>query len=139
MYVYVRACFWCVYVLISISGETSAGKSTLINKILGMRIFKGRNNESTSTICKIRNSASTRIITESMTGQIKETDLTETNDTEKALRDYLKNLTDMTSSKESMQYRSVDIGFPIPFLKVNITHTQFGERVKHMYIYIAYA
>ncbi|XP_052691975.1 uncharacterized protein LOC128170024 [Crassostrea angulata] len=104
---------------IVIAGETSAGKSTLINKILEKRIFKGRNNESTSTICKIRNSAKTRILTESMTGQIDETDLTEKNDVEKALRDSLKKLTDMTSSEECIHFRSVDIGFLIPFLKDN--------------------
>lgn len=123
-----RVCFvfMCVFLFIIIQvkflGETSAGKSTLINKILEKRIFKGRNNESTSTICKIRNSAKTRILTESMTGQIDETDLTEKDDVEKALRDSLKKLTDMTSSKECIHFRSVDIGFPIPFLKVNFTH-----------------
>lgn len=57
-----------------------------------------------------------------MTGQIVETDLTEKDDVERALRDSLKKLTDMTSSKECIHFRSVDIGFPIPFLKVNFTH-----------------
>lgn len=109
-----------MYAFSSISGETSAGKSTLINKILGMRIFKGRNKESTSTICKIRNLAKTRILTESMTGQVEEIDLTEKNDAEKALRASLKKLADMTCSKEGITLRSVDIGFPIPFLKVDI-------------------
>lgn len=109
-----------VYVFISISGETSAGKTTLINKILGMKIFKARNKESTSTICKIRNLARTRIITENMTGKIEETVFREPYDTEKALRDSLKKLTEKKSSKESIEFRSVDIGFPIPFLKVNI-------------------
>lgn len=119
----VRACvcvFEYVYAFGFISGETSAGKSTLINKILGMKIFKGRNQESTSTICKIRNLAKTRIITESMTGQVEEIDLTEANDAEKALRKSLKKLTDMTYSREGITLRSVDIGFPIPFLKVDI-------------------
>lgn len=118
----VRACvcvFEYVYAFGFISGETSAGKSTLINKILGMKIFKGRNQESTSTICKIRNLAKTRIITESMTGQVEEIDLTEANDAEKSLRESLKRLTDMTYS-EDITLRSVDIGFPIPFLKVGI-------------------
>lgn len=114
--------FLFIIIQIKILGETSAGKSTLINKILEKRIFKGRNNESTSTICKIRNSAKTRILTESMTGQIDETDLTEKDDVEKALRDSLKKLTDMTSSEECIHFRSVDIGFPIPFLKVNFAH-----------------
>ena len=34
------------------------------------------------------------------------------------LRGKLRDLTDMTLSQESKQYRSVDIGLPIPFLKV---------------------
>lgn len=34
------------------------------------------------------------------------------------LRSTIKNLTDMTSSKESKTFRSVDIALPIPFLKV---------------------
>lgn len=107
------------------SGETSAGKSTLINKLLEKRIFKGRNNESTSTICSIRNSDRIKITTKRITGEMVDTDLTEKCDLEtkegvKILRDFLKNLTDMTSSAESVHFQSVDIGFPIPFLKVHI-------------------
>lgn len=106
-----------------ILGETSAGKSTLINKILQKEIFKCRTNESTSTICKIRNSERVRIITESLTGQIEETDMTDrcdlaTSKGVKVLRNYLKELTDKTSSKNTNKFRSVDIGFPIPFLMV---------------------
>lgn len=95
----------------------------MINKILEKRIFKGRTLESSSTVCKIRNSEGIRIITESDTGAVKETDLTNKCDlaTErgvKVLRNALKEVTDMTSSMESIRYRSVDIGFPIPFLMV---------------------
>lgn len=96
----------------------------MINKILGKRIFKGRNNASTSTICKIRNSETVRIITEHANGEIKESHSArecnmETKNGEKKMRDSLKNLTDLTTSKDSKKFRSVDIGFPIPFLKVN--------------------
>lgn len=106
-----------------ILGETSAGKSTLINKILQKEIFKCRTNESTSTICKIRNSERVRIITESLTGQIEETDMTDrcdlaTSKGVKVLRNYLKEFTDKTSSKNTNKFQSVDIGFPIPFLMV---------------------
>lgn len=104
-------------------GETSAGKSTLINKILNRRIFKGRNLETTSTIIKLRDSERVRIITENDAGKIKEKDFSDKYDLEskdgvKILRDYLKNMTDMTASQRSAQIRSVDIGLPIPFLKV---------------------
>lgn len=95
----------------------------MINKILEKRIFKGSTLESSSTICKIRNSERIRIITERDTGSVEETVLTNECDlaTEKGvkkLRDKLKTLTDMTSSTESINHRSVDIGFPIPFLMV---------------------
>lgn len=106
------------------SGETSSGKSTLINKILGKKIFVGRNNESTATICKIRNAEQVQIIVEHVSGEIEKKDLEdicdlETKEGEKSMRKKLKELTDIIASQKSVQYRSVDIGFPIPFLKVD--------------------
>lgn len=106
-----------------ISGETSSGKSTLINKILGKNVFKSRNEESTSTICKIRNSDRMKIIVENEDSERIETDLTGTCDIttkegEAQLRKQLKGCTDLTSSKESVSIKSVEITFPIPFLKV---------------------
>ena len=79
--------------------------------------------ESTSTICKIRNLEGLNIIIESETGEKTEMDLTdkcnlETREGLIKLREYLTKLTEITLSKESMQYRSVDIGFPIPMLQV---------------------
>lgn len=101
----------------------------MINKILGKRIFKVRNNESTSTICKIRNLDTLRIITEHTNGETKVILLPrdcnlETKDGEKKMRDILKDLTDLTASKDSKKFQSVDIGFPIPFLRVNICINQ---------------
>lgn len=95
----------------------------MINKILNRRIFKGRNLKTNSTIIKLRYSNRVRIITESDTEKIKETDFTDkcdiaSKDGEKVLRDYLKDMTDMTASERSAQIRSVDIGLPISFLKV---------------------
>lgn len=112
---------FCMFPLIS--GETSAGKSTLINKILGKIIFIGTTSESTSTICKIRNLERVRIITENLKGEIDETDLTATCDIqsqsgEELLRTTLTDLTDMTSSGNFKEVKYVDVGFPIPFLQV---------------------
>lgn len=99
---------------IVIAGETSAGKSTLINKLLGKQLFKSRNNESTSTICKLRNSDKIRVKTTNMKGEQEETDLTdkcnlETKEGVKMLRDFLKDLTDLTSSDKSVTFKSVEV------------------------------
>ena len=101
----------------------SSGKTALVNKLLGKRIFKSRQTQSTATICKIRNSVRIKIITEDMSGQKNELDLTDkcrldTKEGEKLLRDHLNDLTDMFASEKSKEYKSVDIGFPIPFLRV---------------------
>lgn len=101
----------------------------MINRILGKRIFKARNVESTSTICKIRNAEDVRITIEHSNGETEvihlpsDCDL-DTKEGERKMRDTLKTRTDLTSSKESKHYRSVDIRFPISFLKVNININQ---------------
>lgn len=79
--------------------------------------------KSNSTVCKIRNSESVQITVEHSYGQIEVIDLTDECDSNteeglRILRGKLKDLTDMTLSQESKQYRSVEIGLPIPFLKV---------------------
>lgn len=110
---------------IVIAGEKSAGKSTLINKLFEKQLFRGRNNESTSTICKLRNSERIRVITTDMIGKREETDLTdkcnlETKEGVKMLRNFLKDLTDLTSSEKSVTFNSVEVEFPIPFLGGNM-------------------
>lgn len=112
-----------------ILGETSSGKSTLINLILNKKLIKDRILKTTSTFGKLRNSDRIRITTESDigtesdTGNIKENDFTEKCDLEikdgvKVLRDYLKNMSYMTVFRKTAQIRSVDIRFPNPFLKI---------------------
>lgn len=107
-----------------VSGEVSSGKSTLINKIIGKEIFKGRNEESTATLCKLRNSEKIKIVLEHESGkpdEVRDLPVNYNPDSKeglKKLRNTLKPLTDKIKSKKSMHYRSVDIGFPIPFLKV---------------------
>lgn len=88
--------------------------------------------ETTSTIIKLRNSDRVKVITENNTGKIVETDFTEkcdlaSKDGEKVLRDFLKGMTDMTSSAMSVQIRSVDIGLHIPFLKVRLARMLISE------------
>lgn len=100
----------------------------MINNILNKKLFEDRNFKTTSNIVKIRHSERVRIIAESETGNIKEKDFTYkcdlgSADGVKVLRDYLKDMTDMTASQKSAQTWSVDIGFPIPFLKVTLLMT----------------
>lgn len=107
----------------NILGETSAGKTTLINKILEKDIFEDHNDESTATICKIRNSEAVKIITKSKNGKIDKIDLPKECDLnsdsgEKILRTALAVLTDKTKSEGSVNFEYVDVGMPIPFLKV---------------------
>lgn len=109
----------------SFSGETSSGKSTLINKILGIKLFKGKLAESTSTICKIRNSDQIKIITTNKTGEINERDFSNisnlSNNDVRELRNYLKERTDLTHMPPDLNadFQTVDILLPVPFLKVN--------------------
>nr|XP_022312510.1 transmembrane GTPase fzo-like [Crassostrea virginica] len=107
---------------IIIAGETSSGKSTLINTILGKKNFKVRNRESTSTICKLRNSKTIRIIAERISGETSLTELDcdpETEDGENEIRQILKELTDVTAQSDSKMNNCVDIGLPIPLLTGN--------------------
>lgn len=111
---------------IVIAGETSSGKSTLINKILGIKLFKGRLNESTSTICKIRNSDQIRVITTNMTGEVEEKCFSDTCNLQQrenlsAFRRFLKKRTDLThvSPDFRVDFQTVDIELPVPFLKGN--------------------
>lgn len=106
-----------------ISGEISAGKTTLVNKLLGKQLFRCRNNEFTTTICKLRNSDKIRVKTTHMKGEKEETDLTdkcnlETKEGVKMLRDFLKDLTDLTSSEKSATIKSVEVELTFPFLEV---------------------
>ena len=89
----------------------------LINKILGKPIFIPKIMESTLTICKIRNLEGLKIVVESKAGIKNEQDLTDkcNLETMEGLVELRETLADLTENKH---YRSVDIGFPIPMLKV---------------------
>nr|XP_022290487.1 uncharacterized protein LOC111102128 [Crassostrea virginica] len=106
------------------AGETSAGKSTLINKVLGKKIFKPNTHESTATICKIRNSVEIKIVAEHLSGEtsiihLPDTCELETETGEKMFRETLGYYVDKPELGEGIQYRSIDIGFPIEMLKGN--------------------
>lgn len=95
----------------------------MINKILQKNIFKGNTEESTSTICKIRNLEAVKIEIKSKDGSIVNIDLSEKCDMREEsgvemLRTKLTELTDINESPGSVNFDYVDVGFPIPFLKV---------------------
>lgn len=88
-------------------------------------MFKGRLLESTSTICKIRNSGQIKIITTKVTGEIKEKNFSDTcnllnKECVREIRRYLKERTDLTQMQLDItaDFQTVDIGLPVPFLKV---------------------
>lgn len=98
----------------------------MINKILEIKLFKGKLFESTSTICKIRNSDQIKIITTKKTGEINERiflnklNLSNKEDV-RVLRNYLKTRTDLTHMPQDLNadFQTVDILLPVRFLKVN--------------------
>lgn len=90
-------------------------------------MFKGRLHESTSTICKIRNSGQIKIITTKVTGEIKAKDFSDTcnslsKECLREIRRYLKERTDLTHMQPDItaDFQTVDIGLPVPFLKVGM-------------------
>lgn len=92
---------------------------------MGKALFKPKTHESTSTICKVRNSTKIIIVTESISGGISVKDLTNTCDPNTGagvtfLRNELEHLTDKSELGERSRYRSVDVGFPISILKVSL-------------------
>lgn len=82
-------------------------------------VFKGRTNESTATICKVRNSEKLTIKVEDKNKKVEELDISENIDldTREGISKLSKELTKYT---ESSEYNCVDIGLPLPFLKVNV-------------------
>lgn len=80
--------------------------------------------ESTSTICKIRNLEAVKIKAKRNNALIEE-EIVLSEDCDMScesgvenLRTVLTNLTDIVDSKNLVDYEYVDVGFPIPFLKV---------------------
>lgn len=134
--IYTQYCIITTYFKqMSFSGETSSGKSTLVNKILGIKLFKGRLNESTSPICKIRNSDQIRVITTNMTGEVEEKCFSDTCNLQQrenlsAFRRFLKKRTDLThvSPDFRVDFQTVDIELPVPFLKVLKVFLSFKVR-----------
>lgn len=89
----------------------------MINKILGKEIFSSELFESTSTICKIRNSKHKTIITRLNTGH---DDIIPFDGYEVDSERIHNTIMELMESERSKTFAFVDVGFPIPFLKVKI-------------------
>ena len=102
-----------------ITGETGAGKSSLLNLLLGSEVLPHSILSSTSTICQLRNSPQARAEVFTRHGKLEpilfdmESDIAEQ-------REWLqKYVTDRTDA----EYKCIDIYWPLPMLKVGIGHT----------------
>ena len=94
-----------------IPGETGAGKSSLLNLIMGEHVLPRQILSSTSTICQIFNSEEKKAVVidendeELHLDDVKETTLSEFVSVDR-------------SGKNTKRYKRVDIYWPLPMLKV---------------------
>lgn len=92
-------------------GETGAGKSSLLNLIMGEHVLSEEVLSSTSCICRIFNSEQKKAVVKDENGrEIEISDVTK-----KTLSKYV--CVDR-SEKKSQRYKIVDIYWPVPMLKV---------------------
>lgn len=95
------------------SGETGAGKSSLLNLIMGEHMLPREVLSSTSCICRIFNSEQKKAV------------VIDENDREIVINDVTKKSLSQyvcidRSEKKSQRYKTVDIYWPVPMLKVTV-------------------
>ena len=102
------------------SGETSAGKSSLLNLLLGTDVLPHSLLCATATICRLHNSKDKRVEIESYDGDIKTISLDEADQTSGALHKKLKPYISSKEMRIKNPYKNVDIYWPLPLLQVAI-------------------
>ncbi|XP_076071922.1 uncharacterized protein LOC143043543 [Mytilus galloprovincialis] len=97
---------------ILIAGETSAGKTTLINQLVGKEIFFTSNLAATGAVCRIRNSKSLSIQIHSKDHPTEEKAAADFDELESLLTQF----TDIEKHPPEM----IDVYLPVPILKGNV-------------------
>ena len=108
--------------LIYFPGETSAGKSSLLNLLLGTDVLPHSLLCATATICRLHNSKDKRVEIESFEGDIKTIPLDESDQTSEALHRKLKPYISSKEMRINNPYKNVDIYWPLPLLQVGFWH-----------------
>ena len=112
---YLYAIFF--YYNIFFSGETTAGKSSLLNLLLGSDCLPHSLLTCTTTICRLRNKDEKKIIITDKANVTTELDLPQDVDAA-CMKSMLKKY--VSSGVGYDQYNYVDIHWPIPILKVGV-------------------
>lgn len=106
---------WNIKLLLFL-GETSAGKTTLINQLIGKKVFVTGNLATTGKITRIRDSETIKIKCFTKEETLKEEK--EVKDIKK-LRSIIEELTKIQiSSQDGQDQYFVDVHLPVPILKV---------------------
>ncbi|XP_062589582.1 uncharacterized protein LOC134251211 [Saccostrea cucullata] len=100
---------------IVVAGETSSGKSTLINTLIGENILKSRTTENTSTICRIWNSENIGVTVYNDKNECIHSKLDYTRGQLPEFRKEVQKFTDVDSMPENCSF--VDILYPVSLLK----------------------
>ncbi|XP_052085101.1 uncharacterized protein in xynA 3'region-like [Mytilus californianus] len=103
---------------IVVAGETSAGKTTLINQLIGKKVFVTGNLATTGKITRIRDSETIKIKCFTKEETLKEEK--EVDDIKK-LRSIIEKLTEIQiASQDGQDKYFVDVYLPVPILKGNV-------------------
>ena len=101
------------------SGETSAGKSSLLNLLLGTDVLPHSLLCATSTVCRLHNSDRKKVDIEPFTGDHIHIELEDGKSSSDNLHEKLKQYISSKESRAENLYKNVDIYWPLPMLMVS--------------------
>ncbi|CAC5409423.1 unnamed protein product [Mytilus coruscus] len=104
---------------IIVTGETSAGKTTLINQFVGQKVFPTKNIAATATVCRIRNSKVLMLKAYTKEGLLlKDEEFENIEHMKSVIKEYIDISHIKQDIKESVFY--TDVYLPVPILKGNV-------------------